>query len=188
MDTLIYWLGRALIALIQALPLTFVARLGRAAGGLAYWLDARHRRVALKNLAMCFGAGKIAGGNPRPRPGKFPPHRRKLRQRHQNLRDELLRNCVRTSNSSAWSACCRRAASSTPAAISEILNSTPGSRTLAPGYPCAATYRALNQPALNRLMEKLRDRSGCLFFERRTDGPVVARRDEPAGDHARPAN
>ena len=36
MDTLIYWLGRALVALIQALPLTFVARLGRAGGGLAF--------------------------------------------------------------------------------------------------------------------------------------------------------
>ena len=58
MDTLIYWLGCALIAVIQALPLTFVARLGRAGGGLAFWLDARHRRVALKNLAMCFGHEK----------------------------------------------------------------------------------------------------------------------------------
>ena len=58
MNTLIYWLGRALVALLQALPLTWVARLGRAGGVLAYWLDARHRRVALKNLTMCFGAQK----------------------------------------------------------------------------------------------------------------------------------
>ena len=58
MDTLIYWPARALVALIQALPLTLVARLGRAGGGLAFWLDARHRRVALKNLAMCFGGEK----------------------------------------------------------------------------------------------------------------------------------
>jgi len=46
MDTLIYWPARALVALIQALPLPFVARLGRAGGGLAFWLDVRHRRVA----------------------------------------------------------------------------------------------------------------------------------------------
>ena len=58
MDSLIYWSARALIALIQALPLTVVARLGRAGGGLAFWLDARHRRVAAKNLAMCFGQEK----------------------------------------------------------------------------------------------------------------------------------
>src|SRR5208283_3777368 len=58
MDTLIYWPARTLVALIQALPLTLVARLGRAGGGLAFWLDARHRRVALKNLSMCFGNEK----------------------------------------------------------------------------------------------------------------------------------
>ena len=49
---------RALVALLQALPLTWVARLGRTGGGLAYWLDARHRRVALRNLTMCFGSEK----------------------------------------------------------------------------------------------------------------------------------
>ena len=43
----------------------------------------------------------------------------------------------------------------------------------APGYQCATTYRALKQPALNRLMQDLRERSGCLYFERRTDGPLL---------------
>ena len=46
-------------------------------------------------------------------------------------------------------------------------------KDLAPGYQCATTYRALNQPALNRLLERLRNRSGCLFFERRTDGAAL---------------
>ena len=44
--------------MLQALPLTWVARIGRAGGALAYRLDARHRRVALKNLTMCFGSEK----------------------------------------------------------------------------------------------------------------------------------
>ena len=48
MNTLLYWPGRAFIAFIQMLPLKFVARLGRAAGALAFRLDARHRRVAWK--------------------------------------------------------------------------------------------------------------------------------------------
>src|SRR5450755_3469712 len=60
MNTLIYGLGSALIALLQALPLALVARLGRGLGTLAFWLDARHRRVALKNLAMCFSNEKSA--------------------------------------------------------------------------------------------------------------------------------
>ncbi len=58
MNTLIYWFGSALVLLLQALPLTWVARLGRAGGALAYRLDARHRRVALANLTMCFGQEK----------------------------------------------------------------------------------------------------------------------------------
>ena len=58
MDTLIYWFARALITCIQPLPLKLVARLGRCGGGLAFWLDARHRRVALQNLTMCFSREK----------------------------------------------------------------------------------------------------------------------------------
>ena len=86
MDTLIYWPVRALVALIQALPLTLVARLGRAVGGLAYRLDARHRRVALKNLTMCFGRknrrrksarspGKISGASAKTMPAPSRPPR-----------------------------------------------------------------------------------------------------------------
>ena len=40
----------------------------------------------------------------------------------------------------------------------------------APGFQFATTYRALRQPALNRLMQSLREKSGCLYFERRTEG------------------
>jgi KDO2-lipid IV(A) lauroyltransferase len=43
-------------------------------------------------------------------------------------------------------------------------------KDILPMYRCVTTYRALNNPALNRLMKMLRDRSGVLFFERRTEG------------------
>src|SRR5690349_4701681 len=56
----LYLLARAVVALLQALPLPVVARLGRAGGALAWWLDARHRRVAVRNLTMCFGREKSA--------------------------------------------------------------------------------------------------------------------------------
>ena len=58
MNTLIYWFGRAFIALIQSLPLPFVARLGRCGGGLTYHLTGRYRRVVLDNLTMCFSQEK----------------------------------------------------------------------------------------------------------------------------------
>jgi KDO2-lipid IV(A) lauroyltransferase len=35
------------------------------------------------------------------------------------------------------------------------------------------TYRGLPQPSLNRLLQSLREQSGCLFFERRTDGAAL---------------
>src|SRR5882672_8033208 len=58
MDSLLYYTARALVALLQALPLPLVARIGRGTGALAYWADARHRRVAVRNLTMCFGNEK----------------------------------------------------------------------------------------------------------------------------------
>jgi len=58
MDRLLFYTVRALVALLQALPLTWVARVGRAGGALAYWLDGRHRRVAQRNLALVFGEKK----------------------------------------------------------------------------------------------------------------------------------
>src|SRR3989442_7655486 len=58
MATLLYLLARAVVGVLQALPLRLVARLGRAAGALAYVLDARHRRVTIANLTLCFGREK----------------------------------------------------------------------------------------------------------------------------------
>ena len=58
MDQLLYWFARSVVALLQALPLRGVARIGRAGGAIAFWLDGRHRRVAIRNLTMCFGSEK----------------------------------------------------------------------------------------------------------------------------------
>src|SRR5438046_4407965 len=54
MNTLLCCLARLVIATLQALQLRVVARLSRACGAVAWWLDARHRRVALENLRRCF--------------------------------------------------------------------------------------------------------------------------------------
>jgi len=40
MGALFYCLARAFVAFLQALPLRAVARLGRAAGAMAWWRDA----------------------------------------------------------------------------------------------------------------------------------------------------
>src|SRR6185503_20992737 len=42
-----------------------------------------------------------------------------------------------------------------------------------PFIRCATTYRGLRQPSLNRLMQSMREKSGCIFFERRTDAAAL---------------
>jgi len=174
MDGLSYFAARILVAFLQALPLCVVARLGRAGGALAYYLDGRHRRVALRNLTMCFGRER-------------PPYELTALAR-ENFR-RLGENY----------ACAIKTASMTPEQLrphfefvgaEDISPCTSGqeptNRVVAIGhfgnfelyarfdqfvrrFQCATTYRALPQASLNRLMQSLRERSGCRFFERRTE-------------------
>ena len=55
MATLLYLLARLLLLVIRRLPLTWAARLGRVGGAATFWLDGKHRRVALEGLTQCFG-------------------------------------------------------------------------------------------------------------------------------------
>ncbi len=178
MDALIYWPARALVALIQALPLVLVARLGRLVGGLIFYLDARHRRVALSNLTLCFGREKS------------PAEIRALAQENFRRIGENFASAVKT-------------AAMTPdqmrvhfnfVGVEKIMKfrteSGPQSRIVAIGhfgnfelyarfgqfvpiFKCATTYRALRQPALTRLMQALRETSHCRFFERRSEGAAL---------------
>jgi lauroyl/myristoyl acyltransferase len=169
MNTLIYWLARAFVAAIQSLPLTLVAHTGRACGALAFWIDARHRKVALENLQMVFGKEKspeeiraIAKENFR-RIGEnylcavktcamsfdqLRPHTEYIGREHLLPPRRMVNAGGHFGNFELYSRF----------------------KDLAPMYQCAATYRALKQPALNRLMEKIRSRYGCHLFERRTEG------------------
>lgn len=172
MDTLLYWPARALVALLQALPLILVARLGRAGGGLAYWLDVRHRRVALKNLTMCLGNEKspeairaLARENFRRLGENFASAVKTAAMTFDELRPHL--EFAHTERLQPP----RRIV----AAIGHFGNFELYARfhQFFPGYQCATTYRALKHPALNQLFQELRERSGCLFFERRTEGPLL---------------
>lgn len=178
METVLYFIARAVVAFVQALPLKVVARVGRAGGALAYWLDARHRRVALRNLTMCFGQEKSAA----------------------EIRFIARENFRRIGENFACAA--KTAAMSfeelkpfvefvgDPKILVPPTNEKPPSIIVAighfgnfelyarfgqfcPAFQCATTYRGLRQPSLNRLMQNLRERSGCLYFERRTDGSAL---------------
>jgi KDO2-lipid IV(A) lauroyltransferase len=186
MNTLLYWLGRAFIAFIQILPLKLVARLGHAGGALTFHLDGRHRRVVLNNLTLCFGKEKSA---------------EEIHAiAHENFRriGENYLSAIKTAAMSfeelrphlefIGNECLPQKTGDEPprnvvVAIGHFGNFELYARLqdVLSGYQGATTYRALNQPALNRLMQDLRARNGCLFFERRADGRALRRRMEQRG-------
>jgi lauroyl/myristoyl acyltransferase len=178
MDPLLYLLARALVAFVQAMPLTWVARLGRAGGALAWWFDARHRRVALRNLTMCLGHEKS------------PDEIRALARENFFRIGENFCCAVKTAAMPFEALRARVEFAGDPAILSPAAGQKPkgvvtaighfGNFELyarfgqfAPAYQCATTYRGLRQRSLDRLLQSLRERSGCLYFERRFDGPLL---------------
>ena len=178
MDWLLYFVVRCLVALLQALPLKLVARIGRAAGALAFRLDARHRRVALQNLEMCFGNEKS------------PEQIRATAKEHFRRLGENYCSAIKTAAMSPAQMLPHFVFTGAEKILPHEADSGPQSRIVAIGhfgnfelyarfgqfvpiFKCATTYRALNQPALNRLMQSLRERSGCHFYERRTEGAAL---------------
>jgi len=175
MDALLYFLARALVALIQSLPLRCVARLGRVGGVLAYWFDARHRRVAHRNLVLCFGQEKS------------PKELAQIARENFRRIGESFACAVKTA-AMTFEQVARHVEFVAPpsfvspaepqrvvAAIGHFGNFELYARfgQFAPAYKCATTYRGLRQPSLDRLLQSLRERSGCAFFERRFDGPAL---------------
>lgn len=178
MDTLIYYFARGVVASLQALPLVWAARLGRALGALAYWLDARHRRVALANLTLCFG-------------GEKPPAEIRAIARENFRRiGENYCSAIKTAAMSPRQLAPHFDLTLAQSILPHAAGAGPQSRIVAighfgnfelyarfgqfvPVFKCAATYRALNQPALNRLMVSLRANDSCRFFERRTEAAAL---------------
>ena len=178
MGTLLYLGARALVALLQALPLTWVARIGRTGGAGFYWLDARHRRIALRNLKFCFGDVKsvleikaLARENFRRIGENFC-----CAVKTAGMDADEIRRCVEVVGAEALeNPPSTQRARSLVMAIGHFGNFELFARAaqLYRGYQSATTYRALRQPALNRLLQSLRAKSGCLLFERRSDAVTL---------------
>jgi lauroyl/myristoyl acyltransferase len=172
MDTLLYFVARGMIAGIQALPLRLVARLGRLGGALAYFLDGRHRRVASKNLAQCF-------------PEKSAAEVRALATENFRRIGESYACGIKTADMT-YEELKPHVEFVVPPEFKPAPGTTPRSLVVAighfgnfelyarfgqfcSGYQGVTTYRGLRQASLNRLLQSLREKSGCLFFERRFD-------------------
>lgn len=178
MEALLYYVVRALVAFLQALPLTWAARLGRFGGGLAYWVDGRHRRVALRNLTMCFGREQSAAQLR----AVAREHFRRIGENYvcaiktASMSYEELRPRVEfVGNPRIISAPADQKPQGVVAAVGHFGNFELYARfgQFAPAYKCATTYRGLRQPSLDRLLQSLRERSGCAFFERRFDAQAL---------------
>jgi Kdo2-lipid IVA lauroyltransferase/acyltransferase len=178
MDTLIYFSVRGVVALLQALPLVWVARLGRAAGALAFWIDARHRRVTLDNLTLCFRNEKSADEI-------YAIARENFRRIGENFA-----SAVKTATMTPWEMLPHFDLTLAQSILPHEADAGPQSRIVVLGhfgnfelyarfgqfvpiFKCAATYRAFKQPALNRILSSLRKSSDCRFFERRSEGAAL---------------
>ena len=178
MDRLLYFLANTLVKVLQALPLLWVARLGRAGGALFHWVDLRHRRVAARNLALALGdqysSSQISG---------------LVRENFRRIGESYC--CAIRTAAMSWEELqgycefvglekllAHSVGGQSPnlvVAIGHFGNFELYARfgQAVPAYQCATTYRGLPQPSLNRLMQSLRAHSGCLFFERRTDAAAL---------------
>lgn len=178
MDWLFYILARGFVGLVQALPLRVVARLGRAAGGLAYYLDARHRRAARTGLQIAFGGEKS------------PAELRTLAQENFRRLGENYFCAIKTASMTFDELRPHLEFVCGPDLLQPAGNQPPRSQVVAighfgnfelyarfsqlcPAFNCATTYRGLKQESLSRLMQQLRAHSGCKFFERRTDAAAL---------------
>jgi KDO2-lipid IV(A) lauroyltransferase len=177
MDAIVFVLARGLVAVIQALPLRWAARLGRMLGTLAFRLSGRYRRVAVENLTRCFGQEKSAAEI-------YELARENFRRIGESyvcaiktvaMTAEELRPHVEFTGIDRLPPPTGSALPNVVIAIGHFGNFELYARfhDVRRDYQCATTYRGLKQPALDRLMQSLRRRSGCLYFERRTDGPLL---------------
>lgn len=177
METLLYLLVRSVVAVLQALPLKAVARLGRGGGTLAWFLDARHRRMVIENLGKCFpekGAAEI------------------LLIAKENFRriGEGYASAIKTSSMplEAVLECCtvsglEKLPTFVPpqpprnciVAIGHFANFELNAimAKITPGWRPATTYRGIRQKKLDGLLKELREKSGCTFYERRSDARLL---------------
>ncbi len=178
MNTVIYLVASGFIAMVQTLPLRLVARLGRGFGTLAFHLTGRYRRVTLENLTLVFGREKSAAEISE----IAREHFRRLGENYLSAiktaamdAKQILPHVEFTGLENLPHRTAPAIGGNAVVAIGHFGNFELFARLheVFPGYRTATTYRALKQPGLNRVLQSLREKSQCLFFERRTGGRAL---------------
>jgi KDO2-lipid IV(A) lauroyltransferase len=168
---------RMLLPVFQALPLPWVARWGRIAGGWAWAVDGRHRRVAEDNLAHCYpewdvqACREMARENFRRLGENYLSALRSSTMSHEDLRPYLNMEGMAPLRTLLASHTER----SSIGAVGHFGNFELYARMtqVTPGWQGATTFRGLRQEYATRWMQQLREKSGCLYFERRRDAEAM---------------
>ncbi|HAL72504.1 MAG TPA: hypothetical protein DCP71_12090, partial [Verrucomicrobiales bacterium] len=180
MEHFLYLLARTFLAFIQALPIRWVARMGRCGGALAFWLDGRHRRVALKNLTMCFGREK----SPAEIRAIAKENFRRLGEVYGCAMKSMVMNDAELLKVfSVKGAEAVRAVDAEGRLVNRVFtgghfgNFELANRmsALIPGYQAVATYRGIRPPKLDQLVYRMRTVSGNILVDRRTGADDLKR-------------
>ena len=175
-NSIFYYLARFFIAVIQLMPLKLVALAGRVGGYLFYFLDVRHRRVAVNNLLASLGNShskmeiiSIAREN-FCRIGEVYFSALKTAAIPTEKIGSVLSSKGRENISLA-----KRKDGSLPSFLFAMghfgnFELYAKSGVFVPGFELSTTYRGFRQPWLEQLILSLRRKSGVSFFDRRWDG------------------
>lgn len=177
MNAVIYWLACVLVAVLQALPLTVVARLGRAGGKLWWLVDYKHRGLVKNNLAAAFPEKSASETRAIARETFLRIGENSLSAvKTASMKDaDLLDVCTVKGIEKLPKPGLATTPSNIVGAIGHFGNFELYARLAKPvtGWQSAATYRAMNQPGLDSIVQKMRASSGCIFFERRRDAEAL---------------
>jgi KDO2-lipid IV(A) lauroyltransferase len=163
------------------MPLTWMARIGRAGGWLAWKLDRRHRETALRNLTQCFGSEKT--------PGEI----------RAIARENLMRIGEAFASGAKTSMLSRARLGPRVKLVNIDRLEGPPEAVIKPnrvvavghfgnfelyarimesvlGFRGVTTYRSLNQPGLDRVLHEVRQRANtCTYYERRKEAEALRR-------------
>lgn len=169
-------IARVAVAVLCLLPIRWVAHFGRGCGNLAYYADARHRRVALRNLTQSFSEmseeeiSEIARENFR-RIGENIC----CAIKSASMSDTALEQILEVRQSGSPAAIEALASSNILLASGHFGNFELFSR-LSPHFPRhrhASTYRAIRQAGLDEVLRGLREKNGLELFERRSGADLL---------------
>jgi len=175
-NSLFYCLARTFVGVIQLMPLKLVALVGRFGGFLFYFLDVRHRRVAVNNLLACLC-------NSHSKKEILSIARENFCRLGEVYLSALKTAAIPTEKiGSVLSVMgeenisfAKREDGSLPSflfALGHFGNFELFAKcgVFVPDYVLSTTYRGFRQPWLERLILSLRKRSGINLFDRRWDG------------------